>query len=585
MRKSTLRLYLPFLALIAVQALLIAFLPSQGAKNGQQVAANARLGAGGVGALGGAASAATDTGPAGGTVATGPAGVASGVTGAVSNAVKPPPGLAAGDITHCAGNKQFRILANANPPCIATFAGNNGGVTSSGVTKDKIKVIFFSSKPNEAVDRILATQGLAVPAAENQAYNRTALKFIEKHYEMYGRKFDVEFITGTCETSPPTYDSCNAAAQALVQKHPFIVIWGTPLYGSVFDIWARAGIVSFGGWQFDDSLFNTRRPYRYDPWMNGTEVGNHLAEYYCKKMATGKADHSGLLIHRDIGQRGTVTRKLGIITPEIEANTLAAKRVIKAVQACGGQVTDSPYTYESNIETATQQTQTTVSKLVQDKVTTVACMCDPIAPAFLTKGMTGNSYFPEFLITGTQFLDADLVGRLYDQVQMKHAFGVSTIPQQVPLPDADPTRVWRDMGSPPEAAKDAQAKNPCESNGCGINWSYINLLGTAIQMAGPNLNPLTVEKGLQTMPPDGGWASVGKPDVGFWKLGANDYTWLSDTREVYWSGTAPSPVDSVNGQCPDPSKCGAYVGLNAGRRYALGQWAGGGISYIPVEPN
>jgi len=309
--------------------------------------------------------------------------------------------------------------------------------------------------------------------------------------------------------------------------------------------------------------------------MNGTEIGAHLAEYYCKKMASGNADHSGSVIHATIGNRGAVKRKLGIVTPEIEANVLAAKGVIAAVKKCGGSVTDSPYTYESNIETATQQTQTTVTKLVQDKVTTVACMCDPIAPAFLTKGFTGNSYFPEFLLTGTQFLDADLVGRLYDQQQMKHAFGISSIPAPVSLSKADPTLVWRDMGSPPDAAANASATNPCEKNGCGIEWSYVNLLGHALQMAGPNLNPLTLEKGLLTEQSDGGWDAVHRPEVGFWKFGSGDYTWLSDTREVYWSAGTTSPVDN---------SAGAYVGVNGGRRYAIGQWTGG-LGEIPVEPS
>jgi hypothetical protein len=203
-------------------------------------------------------------------------------------------------------------------------------------------------------------------------------------------------------------------------------------------------------------------------------------------------------------------------------------------------------------------------------------MCDPIAQEFLTNGITANGYSPEFLLTGTQFLDADLVGRLYNPDIMRHAFGVSTIPQAVALANADATRVWRDMGSPPAAAKDSSATNPCEKNGCGIEWSYVNLLGTALQMAGPNLNPLTFEKGVLGMQTDGGWTSVGKPDVGFWKFGANDYTWLSDVREVYWSRTAISPVDGQQG---------AYVGVNSGRRYLTGQWPGGGLAQIPVEPN
>src|SRR5207248_7844163 len=90
-------------------------------------------------------------------------------------------------------------------------------------------------------------------------------------------------------------------------------------------------------------------------------------------------------------------------------------------------------------------------------------------------------------------LEKKIVGRLYDSQQMQHAFGVSTIPAQVALDKGDATLVWKDMGSPPVAAKDASATNPCEKNGCGINWSYVNMLGTAIQMAGANLNPLTFE--------------------------------------------------------------------------------------------
>ena len=368
-----------------------------------------------------------------------------------------------------------------------------------GVTDKAIKIIFFSSTPNEQVDAILGTQGLAVPYEESKAFTELALRFISKRYELYGRKLEVEFIQGNCPTTPPNYDLCNAEAQAVAKKKPFAIVWGTPLYGSVFDIWKNAGIISLGGWQFDDTFFNNRRPYRYDPWMNGTEEGAHIAEYYCKKMAKASADHAGSVIHPTIGGRNT-PRKLGIITPEVDANTLAAKRVIAAVKKCGGAVTDGPYTYESNINTATQQTETTVTKLIQDKVTTVACMCDPIAPAFLTAGMSGNAYFPEFLLTGAQFTDADLVGRLYDKQVMRHAFGISLVPQQVALDVADTARVWQAEGN---------SGHPCGKNGCGINWSYVNLLGTAIHLAGPNLTPITFEKGLRPCHPTvgGRWAS------------------------------------------------------------------------------
>ena len=42
-----------------------------------------------------------------------------------------------------------------SPPCVAHFEGDNFAATYQGVTADKIKLVFFSSKPNEQVDAIL----------------------------------------------------------------------------------------------------------------------------------------------------------------------------------------------------------------------------------------------------------------------------------------------------------------------------------------------------------------------------------------------------------------------------------------------
>lgn len=579
MRKSWIQLYAPFIVLALIQALFIAVAPSRGGGDGTNLEALGG-GSGGTGefaggdtAAGGFEGSGTDTGVAGtggdaaaGGDAGGGGATSGGGGGPASGGVAAGVGAAAkGDIAHCKGPLQHDVFLNANPPCVAKFTGDNGGATYQGVTNDTIKVIFFSAKPNEQVDAILARQGLAVPRDKYEEFVNTFIAFLNKKYELYGRKIEHEFIIGECPTTPPDYDVCNAEAQKVVKEKPFAVVWNTSLYASVFDIWAKAGIVAFGGWQFDDSFFTQRRPFRYDPWMNGTELGQNLSEYYCKKMAKQNVSHSGDVIHPTIGQRGQVPRKLGIVTPEIEANVLAAKRVIEAVKGCGGG--DVPlFTYESDIERATEQTQATVAGLIDAKVTTVTCMCDPIAPTFLTNGMTANGYFPEFLIAGTQFMDADLVGRLYNPRQMAHAFGISSIPQQTPLDQADSTRMWRSMGKP---------GTPCAKDPCGTTFPYISMLGTAIQMAGPKLNPLTLEQGLLNMGASGGWgATGGRAEVALWKFGKGDYTWLSDMREVYWDAGARSPVDG---------EAGAYVPLNRGQRYERGQWRPGFTPGIPVR--
>jgi hypothetical protein len=53
---------------------------------------------------------------------------------------------------------------------------------------------------------------------------------------------------------------------------------------------------------------------------------------------------------------------------------------------------------------------------------------DPIMPIYLTKAATDQNYFPEWIITGTVLTDTTVFGRLYDQKQWAHAFGISSLP-------------------------------------------------------------------------------------------------------------------------------------------------------------
>ena len=573
MRKSWLQLYAPFLVLALVQALLIVVAPSRGQSTAELSSGSALNGSTesldidgdgvidpGTGDLATDGLSPGDTSTVVGDAGTDGSGVGGGTTGGTTGGTGGTAGPAAGDTSHCKGDQQVGILRTA-PPCRPVFAGDNGGATHQGVTDKEIKIVLFSAEPNEQVDAILATQGLAVDEEVYIDAVNQFVKYINENYELYGRQIVIKRIVGDCPTTPPDYDKCTAAAQQVVKEKPFAVIWITSLYATIFDIWARAGIVTLGGSSFDVGFYNRSRPFRYDVAMDGTQAADHIAEYYCKKLAGKPADHAGASIHPTIGGRGT-KRHLGIVVPEIEANVLTANRVRDKVDACnGGDPAPVLRTYESNIETATTQTQATVSALISAKVTTVVCMCDPIAPVFLTSGMTGNGYFPEHVLPGLGLLDYDLLGRLYDKQQMAHAFGPSHLPVLTALDDTDQARVWRATG---------RQGHPCGENGCGLPWAWLNLTGVALQMAGPQLNPLTFERGLLQDLPD----LSGGVEAATITFGPNDYTGIGDVKEVYWDPNAPSKVDG---------KAGAYIPLNGGQRYPLGQWTAG-LGGIPVRP-
>jgi hypothetical protein len=568
MRRSTLRLYGPFLALALIQALFIVAAPSK-APDRTALTAGGGFNGGRGGTTGSGFTSATGTGGPGATPGATPGAVGTGSGagggGGGGSAVSNVGGgqLAAGDTSHCVGAYQFDLFATHGPPCQPVFAGDNGGATYQGVSADTIKVIYFESEPNEQVNAILGVKGLATSSEEEDAAIKVYSDFINTHYELYGRKIQWEKVVGDCPTTPPDYAKCEVAAQEVVKKQPFAVVWVTSLYADVFDIWANAGIVTLGGSAFDSSYYTGRRPFRYDIAMDGSQSADFISSYYCSKLVGKSPDHAGTLIKTDIGTRDSVKRKLGVISPEIPANTLTAQRVIDAVRQCGGPdaAVDHPFTYKSDINSATTQTEATVAALATNKVTTIVCMCDPIAPVFLTTGLSNQAYYPEHVLPGLGLLDYDLLGQLYDKQQWQHAFGPSQLPTFGTLDETDQAKVWQAMGN---------SGHPCGNNGCGLPWAYMSGLALMLQQTGPNLNPITFEQGvLGNIPPFGG---SGRSALYQW--GQDDYTGISDEKEVYWDPLATTPIDGSQG---------AYVAVGGDKRYKLGEW-GSDLSGIPVNP-
>lgn len=562
MRRSWLKLYAPFIALALVQALFVLVAPSSGDRS------NTALDALGGGDFDSQAPLDPVTGeplaPGDATLDTVAGGAIDPVTGApvaggaatgggtgTGGASGGDGGAPTGDTSHCREGRQTDIIFNA-PPCAPAFGGDNGGATYRGVTGEEILVIDFQCQPNEQVNAILAPQGLAATEAESKAMEDAIVKFINERYELYGRKIVFKRVTGDCPLTPPDPAKSRQAAAEVVKMNPFMVIHyaGGP---DTHDVWARNGIISLGAPHNEASFFNGRRPFRWDIFVDGSQSADIIAEYYCKKLAGGTATHAGAVIHASMPQGRQTPRKLGVLVPDNGNGSTVpnAKRVEALVEACS-KTDVVVYTYASDINRATEQTRVIVGGLISNKVTTVVCMCDPIAPVFLTQGMTQNTYFPEHLMPGLGLLDFDKLGRLYDPAQWTHAFGPSHLTNAIPHEQSDATKIWRAAGN---------SGTPCQS--CNLVTGYWVMIATMLQQAGPTLNPLTVERGLV----GAGYArGGGDATQSLVKFGSNDYTAISDFREVYWDATARSAIDGGTG---------AYVPVDGGRRYQVGQVPGG----------
>jgi hypothetical protein len=214
--------------------------------------------------------------------------------------------------------------------------------------------------------------------------------------------------------------------------------------------------------------------------------------------------------------------------------------------------------YSSDTSTATQQATTNTANTKAAGVTSVLWFSDPIAPAYGTKAQASQNYHPEEIIAGSGLLDYDPLAQAYDQTEWAHAFGPSDLGKATDISEVDAGRIWKAEG---------QSGKPDPS--ANLLTSYELALTMGITAAGPKLTPLAYEYGLLQAPGYDSWSKWHDPRLVYLDWGRGDYTGISDIREVYYN---PNKASDYNG------KNGAYVPLNGGRRYQLGDLPSG-------EPN
>ena len=560
------RRYAPFAAVVLAQLVVVALAPSKPPQQAGTSFASGAYAPGAAGAPGAAAGGGTAGGVAGGAAtggtgaggttgggATG-SGAVAGPSGAVSSGGGAPGSTTAagkGDTSHCRNGRQFAGILTA-PPCVPTWTkgADNGGTTYKGVTAKTIKIVYFREKDNPVVKGLLQSQGLYSDPADQQRFLQAAETFINSKYELYGRKVEFSFYRSPCQAAPPDPTCFRTDAKNLVaQEKPFGVFYdnntNTPAF---FDELSKLGVVNFGGWHFQDSFSTQRRPFHYDVYMGGDFQATLTGEYWCKKLAGKKARYAGT---PDLQAK---VRKAVVFYPQTEVNTEPAQRLESIMRKCGSDVVDIPYSPDT--ATAAQQSRSQVQKAKDAGVTSVLYFADPIAPAFGTNQMTQQAWFPEQVLVGSGLIDYDKLARLYDQQQWKNAFGPSDLPMPDALEKSDAAVVWKDAGQsgPPYASSN-------------LPWSYLATMACGIQMSGPTLNPGTFEQALLSGTCNGGgWRDGQNPKRARVQFGKGDYTALSDARQVWWDPNAPSKIDGKNG---------AYVDMDGGRRYAIGDWTPG----------
>lgn len=573
------RRYAPFLALAAVQVLLVALAPSKDAAQPTLTSGpGGTVPAGGVtyDAQGNPVPVGADGRPLSPAQAAALA-TGGGARGTIAGAVDTGPL----DLSRCAPDGRQVGPTYFMPLCKPVFKGDNGGATMTGVTATEIRFIYYVQKSDPQVDALLATQNLAATRQDACLARQAFTKELNKRWELYGRKFvsldgpgskkgsaqqDCKFpyYQGQCQLSPPAPDCLRAEAKEMASMKPALVIAPTS-NGALYNQLGKLGIMVAGGQLLPAVYHVDVEPYYWDVFMDGSRAARFLGEYWCKKLAGRPVTWAGSMV-TDPDTNPTTpppNRTLGISYPQTDGDPTYKLSVdiflsIVGQGSCGtatGKV--ELYPYDSNISKAQSQASATAQSVADRKVTSFICLCDPIAPAFLTAALDQEQWEPEHVMSGSGLIDYDLLGRLYTPKQWRHAFGLSHIPLQTQFEQSDAAKAWRDAG---------ESGSPGDRTS-NLSWSYFSLMGSIFHNAGPRPTPANIRNGLFTAPVRGGWKeSKGDPRQALIKFGtgADDYTGIEDVREVWWSATRPSEIDG---------RPGSYTPVDGGHRYELGEFS------------
>lgn len=431
------------------------------------------------------------------------------------------------------------------PLCRPTpaFTGDNGGSTMRNVDREEIRIVVYEPGGNPQVDALLGNFGAdsnsdfrAIDALE--AY----VAFFNKHFETYGRQVRVIHKRGPGDASTPEQQVADAKAVAEELKASLVMsaVGSTAFHDEL----ARQGIPSVaGGLQFLNSFYTSRSPYIFSMVPDLDLTLDHVAEYWCKRLMDRPA------IHADDPVLQTQERKLGLIYPGDNVDLTGGPALIEKIEACGGEVTHV-VTYASDVSTAQQQATNAIAQLREAGVTTVTCTCDPIAPIFFTNAATNQAWFPEWLQNGVLLTDVPDFGRLYNQQQWANSFGVTVFGKPSPIRETDAWTAY--FAVKPDGDKE---------NVNGAYYGMLMYIYSAIEAAGPGLNPTTFARGLFQLPAVGGTAPH-VATVSFGNNGPGPYSGIDNVTEIWWDSIRRGP----DGQPGYPF----YV--EGGARRYLGEW-------------
>ena len=410
------------------------------------------------------------------------------------------------------------------PPCVPAFTGSNGGTTSYGVTGTTITLSYRVG--NSAQDAaVYAAAGAAAPAPDSEyvADLNTYIALFNKDFELYGRHVVLKTFSGQGDyiLEDQGQDQAQAQADAVTARDlgafadvTFQLKGSEPYWAGL----AQQHVLAMGPLGFPESYYQQYAPYWWAFNASGTDGADYLGNSICERAAGLPAVYAG---EADLQRR---TRSFGLITPDNPEYQQVGDEIQAALTGCGVKLAKR-VSYAINVTTYESEAASIVAQMKVAGVTSVICYCDPIVPIFISDSAAAQDYYPEWF--EPNYLDPQ--GRLENQGEWAHAISDGGQYPTKAANEAYQAFLLADPGARPRELYYDQA--------------YFTLLQlfVGLQAAGPDLTPVTFEKGMDSLPE----TALGM--MGHWQFGPGQFTPPADLQVGWWDPNATSDRDGGKG--------------------------------------
>jgi hypothetical protein len=301
---------------------------------------------------------------------------------------------------------------------------------------------------------------------------------------------------------------------------------------------AQEKVLSFANIGAAQSHYTHGSPYLYNLIPTAEDEGGWASGLVCQRMWQMPAIYAGDATYKK------TKRAIGLVGGDgpnyVAVGNTAEARMKKA---CGATV-KKRVNYTIDISTYQQQAPSIIAQMKTAGVTTVMCLpCDYVMLQALYNQADGQQYYPEWVI-----LNAGIAGaRVLSQRQMAHTLATDDFyfTSGVPRQKSEAYRAFK-IASP--------KTEPAEY---GYSQPYYTLMRVfaAIQAAGPNLTPATLQRAWFSLP-----TSSPGGDAGTWLSGKDRFAPKVDSTVGLWKPDGTSYYDG---------RQGAYTFCDKGRHYSF----------------